>query len=93
MPPMTTEQPKAGRPGTLRERCQFACRPSVVRRGLMFAVVVGTVLIGINHGDAIMSGTLTPTNYIKMGLTVVVPYVVSVFSSVGAMVEHRDSER
>jgi hypothetical protein len=47
---------------------------------------VGSILIAINHGDAILSGELTRTNYLKMALTVVVPYVVSVLSSVGAMV-------
>jgi hypothetical protein len=59
----------------------------VVRRGLKFAVVVGTILILINHGDAIVSGELTRTNYVKMAMTVVVPYVVSVLSSVGAMID------
>jgi hypothetical protein len=57
----------------------------VVRRALIFAVVVGSVLIAINHGDAILAGTLTRTQVVKMGLTVVVPYVVSSWSSVLAM--------
>ena len=74
-------------PGTWREWYVLASRGSVVRRGLKFAVVVGTILIGINHGDAIMAGELTRTNYVKMGLTVIAPYLVSVFSSVGTMVE------
>ncbi len=30
----------------------IAIEGSTVRRGLKFAVVVGAVLIGINHGDA-----------------------------------------
>ena len=37
-------------PGVLRA----AFAPPVVRRALTFAVVVGAVLIGINHGDAIL---------------------------------------
>ena len=57
----------------------------VVRRAGIFAVVVGSVLIAINHGDAIMAGTLTRTQLVKMGLTVAVPYVVSSWSSVLAM--------
>ena len=56
-----------------------------MRRGLKFAVVVGTILIAINHGDVILAGELTSTNYIKMAITVFVPYVVSVLSSVGAI--------
>ncbi len=74
-------------PTTLREWCLLACRRTVILRGLKFAVVVGTILIAINHGDAILRGALGPGNYLKMGLTVIVPYVVSVLSSVGAMVE------
>jgi len=72
-------------PRSFREWCALVCRGSVVRRGLKFAVVVGTILIAINHGDAILAGELTRASYFKMALTVVVPYVVSVLSSVGAM--------
>jgi len=86
MPGMDSSTDVIARPRTFAEWCSLACRGSVVRRGLKFAVVVGTILIAINHGDAILAGQLTGTNYLKMGLTVVVPYVVSVLSSVGAMV-------
>jgi len=88
MPDQTAESPNAGYPRNWREWCALACKGSVVRRGLKFAVVVGSILIAINHGDAIVSGELSSTSYIKMGLTVVVPYMVSVFSSVGAIVEN-----
>ncbi len=88
-----TEELPTAYPRGWREWCELACTPSVVRRGLKFAVVVGAILIGINHGDAILQGELTRTNYVKMGMTVIVPYVVSVFSSVGAMAEGRRSLR
>ncbi len=61
-----------------------AFAPPVVRRALAFAVVVGAVLIGINHGDAILAGDVDAARLFKMGLTVVVPYVVSTWSSVAA---------
>ena len=77
----------AGYPSSFREWCELVCRPSVVKRGCKFAVVVGIILIAINQGDAILAGELTATNYVQMGLTVVVPYMVSVFSSVGALIE------
>lgn len=57
----------------------------VVRRALGFAVVVGAVLIAINHGDALLRGELDGGRLLKMGLTVLVPYAVSTLSSVGAM--------
>ncbi len=63
----------------------LATRPSVIRRGLMYAVIVGTILITINHGDAILRGEVTGGRILKMGLTVMVPYIVSTLSSVGAL--------
>lgn len=93
MPEERISGPPTTYPSTWREWCELACTGSVVRRGLKFAVVVGAILIVINHGDAIVSGQLSATNYIKMGLTVVVPYMVSVFSSVGAMIEGRRAAR
>ena len=57
----------------------------VVRRALFYAVVVGAVLITINHGDAILRGELDRVRLLKMTLTVFVPYTVSTLSSVQAM--------
>lgn len=62
----------------------MAMKLQVVRRALGYAVVVGAILITINHGDAILRGDITPGRLAKMGLTVVVPYMVSTLSSVGA---------
>ena len=59
----------------------------VVRRALAFAVVVGSVLIAINHGDALLAGDIDGTRWFKMGLTLLVPYVVSTWSSVLAVRE------
>ena len=66
-----------------------ATRPQVVRRALAYAVVVGAVLISINHGDAILRGQVDGGRVLKMGLTVMVPYLVSTFSAVGAMRQMR----
>ena len=56
-------------------------------RACTYAVVVGAVLITINHGDAILAGDLPTGRWLRMGLTVLVPYLVSTFSSVGATLE------
>lgn len=70
---------------TVRDWLALATEGPVVRRGLRYAVVVGAVLISINHGDALVRGDLEPVRLLKMGLTVMVPYLVSTFSSVGAL--------
>lgn len=68
----------------------IATSARVVRRALLYAVVVGFILIAINHGDAILRGDLAAARLAKMALTVVVPYLVSTFSSVGALREPDD---
>jgi len=69
----------------MRDWLAIAGRPRVVRRAIRYAVVVGAVLITINHGDAIVRGDLTADRWLRMALTVVVPYVVSTLSSVEAL--------
>lgn len=63
----------------------LAFSAAVVKRGLSFAVVVGAVLIAINHGDAILAGEVDKGRLLRMGLTVLVPYLVSTISSVAAL--------
>jgi len=68
----------------------IATRPAVVRRALKYAIIVGTVLIAINHGDAILRGDVSIDRLLRMGLTTLVPYAVSTLSSVEAL---RSAER
>jgi hypothetical protein len=68
---------------------QVATELAVVRRALKYAIVVGAILILINHGDALLHGDLSIGRLLKMGLTVLVPYAVSTASSVGAIREAR----
>ncbi len=63
----------------------------VVRRALFYAVVVGTILIAINHGPNIVCGTYKTTCIIQMLMTMCVPYVVSTLSSVQAMMQRCDA--
>lgn len=76
----------------MKEFFQLARKPPVVRRALKFAVVVGIVLISINHGDAILNGEVTHRRLFQMALTVMVPYIVSTLSSVQAMRERTRAE-
>ena len=71
----------------MKETLRLARQPSVVKRALKFAVVVGIILITINHGDAIVKGEVTHRRLFQMALTVMVPYIVSTLSSVQTMRE------
>jgi hypothetical protein len=52
---------------------------------LMVAAVVGTILITINHADALLQGEMSVKRIWQMGLTYLVPYCVSTYSSVSAL--------
>lgn len=58
---------------------------AVVRRALGYAVVVGAILIAINHGGALLRGEFDLARGFQMGLTILVPYTVSTLSSVQAL--------
>ena len=63
----------------------LAFRRDVVVRAVKVALVVGTLLIAINHGDALLAGEIDGARGLKMLLTLFVPYAVSTYSSVGAL--------
>jgi len=67
------------------EWLRLALEPSVVRRALRTMVVVGALLIAINHGDALLAGRLDAERVFKIALTLLVPYGVSTTSSVAAL--------
>lgn len=51
------------------------------------ALFVGTVLAFINHGNLIVSGSLTPECWIKMVLSCLVPYSVASWTATKAKME------
>lgn len=71
----------------MRELIRLAMSGAVVRRALGYAVGVGALLIAINHGDALLRGEVDAGRLLRMGLTAIVPYMVSTLSSVQALRE------
>ncbi|MEM7250131.1 MAG: nitrate/nitrite transporter NrtS [Pseudomonadota bacterium] len=63
---------------------QAAFERDVIRRATKVSLVVGIILGAINHGDAIIDGQLTAKRFWQIGLTFIVPYLVSTYSSVAA---------
>lgn len=57
----------------------------VVTRSMRVSVIVGTILIGINHGDILIGVGLSPDMLWKIPLTYLVPYSVSTYASVDAI--------
>ena len=57
-------------------------------RSIKTALVVGTILAFIIHGDLMISGTLTAKCWIKMGLTCLVPYSVASWTATRAQMQN-----
>lgn len=57
----------------------------VVKSATKIALIVGTVLALINHGNSLINGQLNLERIIQIALTYSVPYCVSTFSAVKAI--------
>ena len=63
-------------------RCALVDRP-LVRRSAKVALLVGTVLVGLNQGDQILSGTFPyATSWWKLPLTYLVPFCVATYGAI-----------
>ncbi len=58
-----------------------------VRRSTKVGLIVGTVLVCINHGDALLAGNIDMNRAAKMILTYFVPYLISTYASLSAKLE------
>jgi hypothetical protein len=72
---------------------EIVTRSDVILRALKMASIVGIVLAIINHGDHILLGTMTVTNWIKVLITFCVPFCVSTISSVLAIRREQNTSR
>ena len=70
---------------------QIAISSIVIRRAIKVSIVVGTLLVMINHSLAIWQGDITQFRLFQIGLTYLVPYCVATWSSVAALMD-RDNE-
>lgn len=77
----------------MMEWFRLACTPSIARRALLYGLAVGTLLIIINHGDALLRMEISPARLFRMALTMTVPYMVSTASSVSALRERTQGNR
>ncbi len=67
---------------TYRQLIAIALSDGIPRRSLIVALVVGSLLNLINQGDAILGAA--PLNWLKLGLTYCVPYLVCTYGAVAA---------
>jgi hypothetical protein len=59
------------------DACLYCVKPARLRRTVMIALVVGTILTLLNLGDVILGGNANGATAVKAALNYVVPFVVS----------------
>jgi len=79
--------PERGR-GWGRSCREHLASPAALRRCLLIALVVGSVLTMINQGDVLVEGRLPTALAVKIPLNFVVPFVVS---SIGYIAAQREA--
>jgi len=72
----------------IRNIVDTAFSANIIKRSLLISAIVGSVLVIINHGDVIMTGSIDTKQMTKILLTYCVPYLVSTYSAVSVTLEH-----
>ncbi len=73
----------------LRAWLRVAADPAILRRALVTAVIVGVLLSAINHGDELLRDQVDGAMVLEMVLTFLVPFLVSLTSSVATVQRQR----
>ncbi|CAN0586260.1 unnamed protein product [Ectocarpus sp. 12 AP-2014] len=72
---------------------QIAFSTPVAKRATRIALIVGTIIAAINHGDRMLLANIDLATVFKIMLTYCVPYSVSTYSSVLAIRETYAAQR
>ena len=73
----------------MREFVKYALMPSTVKRALRVALIITPILTVFNHFEEIRELRMGAGFWLQVGLTFLVPYFVSTYSSAqAAMEEH-----
>jgi hypothetical protein len=77
----------------LAELRRTACEPTVFRRCGAIALVIGTLLTLINHGDAIVAGSFDRALGLRILGNYLIPFVVSNLGAMTPRPSREDQER
>lgn len=73
---------------SIRQWIAVARRRNIVIRSAKVSALVGTILTLINQGDLLLAGDFSSTPVAKILLTYCVPYLVSTYASVSAVLDN-----
>jgi hypothetical protein len=74
----------------LLARLRLICKPRVVRKALLAAGLVGTLLVALNQGDVLLSGHVTTRVLVESLMTLLIPFCVTML---GAFLNSRPAVR
>jgi len=77
----------------LAELRRTACEPTVFRRCGAIALVVGTLLTVVNHGDAIVAGSFDRVLGLRILGNYLIPFVVGNLGTMAPRPPREDQER
>lgn len=78
---------------TIREYFQALGDRPTMSTAIRVALIIGTLLFCINHGNAALQGEMTRSRWISALLTYVVPYCVSVHGQASSRIRSARKER
>ncbi|MBK5111392.1 MAG: nitrate/nitrite transporter NrtS [Thermoleophilia bacterium] len=61
----------------MADAIRYCLEPRHLRRTIAIAIVVGTILTAINHGDTYVAGESVTSTWVKTFANYLVPFVVS----------------
>ena len=67
-----------------------ACKKEIVVQSIKVALVVGTLLVAINYGEKFLAGGIRRGDVFRIILTYFVPYGVSTYASVQAILRREN---
>jgi hypothetical protein len=71
---------------------KIASKNSTIRKGIVISLTVGTLLNLINQGNLILSTQFPEVSVIKIFLTYITPFMVSVYSTTTALLNTEYAE-
>ncbi|NJK62158.1 MAG: nitrate/nitrite transporter NrtS [Synechococcaceae cyanobacterium SM2_3_1] len=77
---------------TVQAYCRCLIDPALAPTAARVAVLVGTVLLLINHGAALAQGNMTRQRWFSAGITYLVPYGVNIHGQFSYRQKHSGDE-
>ena len=60
-----------------------------IKKGFIISAIVGTLLNLINQGHLLLASQFPKVSVLKMGLTYLIPFVVSVYSTTSTIIQQQ----